>query len=524
MKEVLRRETYRTAVAEIEERIDRLLAVGVGESPREALSELARLGARLIIQRAVEDEFDAWLRRARYERRPEAPPGLRNGFRPRRVQTAEGELSVEVPQVREAAEPFVSKLFPRGTKLLRTEPLRAMVIGACVRGLSMRDVESLCEQAGLGKLSKSTASRICAELRERFEAFGRRDLYEIRLAALFLDATFLSVRPTGPKEGVLVAWGFTEDGERVLLAVMLGMRESHEDWLALARDLIARGLGAPMLIVADGAPGLIKAIEQCWPASDRQHCAVHTRPQPPRQAARTRARTRPPGLLAGAGWMTRPASATQGSGCGRWSTSSTTPATPPRPDASPTIWTRSSCTCATRPDTADAGDQQTCSSARSDGVDGEEVAREHARRLAADELAPGDAGSLASGSEPCFAQELADRRRRDAESERPELARDPLVAPTTVLARESEDQLADLTADRRSPRAPCWVGPAPRHELAMPADERVGRDEETNSSGRGRGAGSPRPGTSGRPTEARAARPGAAGWPAHDGERRSRDP
>jgi transposase-like protein len=137
--------------AEIEEQIDRLLAVGVGENPRESLSELAKLGARLIIQRAVEDEFDAWLGRARYERRAEAPPGLRNGFRARRVQTAEGELAVEIPQVREAAEPFVSKLFPRGTKLLRTEPLRAMVIGAFVRGLSMRDVESLCEQAGLGE-------------------------------------------------------------------------------------------------------------------------------------------------------------------------------------------------------------------------------------------------------------------------------------------------------------------------------------------------------------------------------------
>ena len=61
----------------------------------------------------------------------------------------------------------------------------------------------------------------------------------------------------------------------MLLSVMLGMRESHEDWLALGRDLITRGLGAPMLIVADGAPGLIKAIEQCWPAADRQHCAVH---------------------------------------------------------------------------------------------------------------------------------------------------------------------------------------------------------------------------------------------------------
>jgi transposase-like protein len=116
-----------------------------GENPREALSELAKLGARLIIQRAMEDEFDAWLGRARYERRPDYQrglrnyqAGLRNGFRPRRVQTAEGELRVEIPQVREAAEPFVSKLFPRGTKLLRSEPLRAMVIGAMASPLSGR--------------------------------------------------------------------------------------------------------------------------------------------------------------------------------------------------------------------------------------------------------------------------------------------------------------------------------------------------------------------------------------------------
>jgi putative transposase len=268
--------------AEIEAQVDELLAVGVGENPRESLSELAKLGARLIIQRAVEDEFDAWLGRARYERRPEYQrglrnyeSGLRNGFRPRTVQTAEGELEIDIPQVREAAQTFASRLFPRTPKLLRTEPLKALVIGAFVRGLSMRDVESLCEQAGLGKLSKSTASRICEELRERYAAFTRRSLYEVRLLALFLDATFISVRPTGPKEGVLVAWGLTADGERVLLAVTLGMRESSEDWQALGRDLIARGLGAPMLIVADGAPGLIKAIEQCWPASDRQRCCVH---------------------------------------------------------------------------------------------------------------------------------------------------------------------------------------------------------------------------------------------------------
>ena len=253
---------------------------------------------------------------------------------------------MEIPQVRAAAEPFVSKLFPRGTKLLRTEPLRAMVIGAFVRGLSMRDIESLCEQAGLGKLSKSTASRICQELRERFEHFKRRDLYDIQVVALFLDAVFLPVRPDGPKEGVLVAWGFTEDGERVLLAVMLGMRESHEDWLALGRDLIARGLGAPMLVVADGAPGLIKAVEQCWPASDRQHCAVHrVRNLLAKLPERERERVR------GAYWQalddaTSPSDGSDGSR--RSSTSSTAPATPPPPNAWPTTSTRSSCTCATR--------------------------------------------------------------------------------------------------------------------------------------------------------------------------------
>jgi hypothetical protein len=84
----------------------------------------------------------------------------------RGIERACVELQIDIPQVREAAETFASKLFPRTPKLLRSEPLKALVIGAFVRGLSMRDVESLCEQAELGKLSKTTASRICEELRE----------------------------------------------------------------------------------------------------------------------------------------------------------------------------------------------------------------------------------------------------------------------------------------------------------------------------------------------------------------------
>ncbi len=149
------------------------------------------------------------------------------------------------------------------------------MIGGFVRGLSMRDVESLCEEAGLGKTSQSSVSRICAELHERFDGFKRRSLYDVNLVVLFLDAIDLAVRPSGPKEGVICAWGITENGERALISVRLGMRESKEDWLELGRDLTTRGLAAPRLVVADGAPGLISAVEEIWPRADPQHCAVH---------------------------------------------------------------------------------------------------------------------------------------------------------------------------------------------------------------------------------------------------------
>ncbi len=260
----------------------------------------------------------------------------------------------------------MSALFPHSTKLLRTQPLEAMVTGAFVRRLSMRDVESLCEEAGLGTLSKSTASRICRELRERFEALQRRDLYGVGLVALFLDAIFLNVRPNGPKEGVLCPWGFTGSGERVLVGVLLGMRESHEDWLCLARDLIARGLPAPMLVVADRAPGLVNAVEQCWPASDRQHCSVHRArnliaklPEQDRERVgrahgqaldeATDERDGKERLEALVAELEAPAS------------------TPPR-DVSPTISMRSSSTCATRCGTASADARPTCSSERSGEV------------------------------------------------------------------------------------------------------------------------------------------------------------
>ncbi len=245
-----------------------------GDWHPDRLSELGRLGAQLIIQRAIEDEVKEFLGRARYQRTPDAR-GWRNGVRPRRVQTAEGELVIEVPQVRGAVERFVCRTIPGTRTVVRTRALEALVIGAYVRGLSDRDVESLLAEAGLGQVSRSSASRICGELRERYRAFCARSLAEVELLALFLDAVYLPTRPSGAKEGVLVAWGYDLQGKRVLLAVVLGQRERLEDWLELGRDLVRRGLLSPWLVVTDGAPGLVRAVEELWPEADRQRCSVH---------------------------------------------------------------------------------------------------------------------------------------------------------------------------------------------------------------------------------------------------------
>src|SRR5947209_4695008 len=223
---------------------------------------------------AVEDEVTAFLGRARYERTA-AAIGSRNGSRSKAVQTAEGEITVAMPQVRGTLERFVSRVIPDVRRVVRTRPLEALIIGAYVRGLSDRDIESLLHEAGLGHLSKNTASQLCRELRARYAAFCAKSLAEVELLALYLDAVYLPTRPSGSKEGVLVAWGYRLSGERVLLAVRLGQRESREDWLDLGRDLTRRGLRCPWLVVTDGAPGLIAAIEEVWPQPDRGRCTVH---------------------------------------------------------------------------------------------------------------------------------------------------------------------------------------------------------------------------------------------------------
>src|SRR3954452_9855176 len=120
------------------------------------------------------------------------------------------------------------------------------------------------------------AGDVCPACCITYRRWCERRLDEHDVVYLFLDALYLKLRPDDePAEGVLVAWGVTLEGTKVLLGLALGSRESHENWLAFGRDLVDRGLRAPALIVADGAPGLWKAARELWPDAEEQRCTVH---------------------------------------------------------------------------------------------------------------------------------------------------------------------------------------------------------------------------------------------------------
>ena len=95
--------------------------------------------------------------------------------------SAEGELEIQVPQVRGTAARFVSSVIPNGWTALRSEAAGALIIGGWVRGLSDRDIESLVREVGLGQISKTTVSEITKELRARYQAFRARGLGEVEL-------------------------------------------------------------------------------------------------------------------------------------------------------------------------------------------------------------------------------------------------------------------------------------------------------------------------------------------------------
>ena len=241
----------------------------------EVVEDVARLGARLILQTALEAEVTEFLGRERYARGDRARPGSRNGYNDMTVKTTAGPVTLERPKLRGADEAFASRLL--GKHVTRTNALESLTIAGYVRGLSTRDVEA-CLADALGEqaaLSKSTVSRVCEAIKTEFDTWAKRSLADVDLEYLYLDASHFRFHDGARAEPVMVAYGITSDGAPRLLAVEAVSAESHDAVVACLRGLVARGLRPPLLTVTDGAPGLYGAVEQVFADSLRQRCLIH---------------------------------------------------------------------------------------------------------------------------------------------------------------------------------------------------------------------------------------------------------
>jgi len=246
-------------------------------TPDDLISILLQKGLQKFIQETTEQEVKDYLGRDYYERikEPDEQRIYRNGYENKNVRTTQGKLKIELPQLRNTNKPYRSNFISQIGNI--SPELENMIREMWVRGLSTRDIEeTLKDSEGKLLISRSGVSEITKSLEEEYNRFNERDLSEFDVIYLFADGVYESLRlETGIKEAILCCWGILSNGNKVMLNLSLGNKESYECWRDFFRDMIKRGLRYPMLIISDGAPGLIKAITECFPESDRQRCIAH---------------------------------------------------------------------------------------------------------------------------------------------------------------------------------------------------------------------------------------------------------
>jgi transposase-like protein len=234
---------------------------------------LLQLGMQRLVQELLEGEQRAFLGVERYARGEERR-GYRNGYAPTHLETAEGRIDAQAPQVRGSPQPFESQLlvFLKG----RTATLERLVSEMYAHGLSTRDIESAFTDAtGSCILSKSAVSEVTEKLWADYQAFRQQRWDGIAIEYLFADGLYEALGDADHRDAVLCLWAICDDGRKRLLDVTRGNKESREAWLEVLRGLISRGLGAPVLMTSDGAPGLTAALEEVFPEALRQRCLVH---------------------------------------------------------------------------------------------------------------------------------------------------------------------------------------------------------------------------------------------------------
>jgi transposase-like protein len=240
------------------------------------ITELLRSHARELIAAALEAEVQLVMHQLRRDGRDV----VRNGYLPERdLTTAVGDVTVEVPRIRARdGEPvnFASSMVPK--YLRRSTSIDAWAAFTYLKGISEADVAGVLGVIlgdGARKLTPAVLSSLKLAWTQQFHEWRVRDLSSMNLVYLYADGVYQKVRGDHPKVCVLVLMGVDEDGEKHLVALDDGVRESTQSWRELLLDATSRGLSAPQLAIGDGALGFWGAINEVFPTTRHQRCWMH---------------------------------------------------------------------------------------------------------------------------------------------------------------------------------------------------------------------------------------------------------
>lgn len=257
------------------------------ESIDEELQKIAREGARKLLQKALEAEIEEHLNRYQDLVNEEGRKTVvRNGHGPERtVLTGVGPVSVSRPRIDEREAKKVNSTHKRFTSgvlprfLRRTPSVEGVVATLYLKGVSTNDFDEAIraiygEEAG--SLSASTVSRLKEAWYGEYERWRKRTLSSNQYAYIWADGVYFNARIEGDRSCILVIVGAKFNGEKELLAISAGYRESEESWKELLLELKERGMTIdPKLAVADGALGFWKALPQVFSTTKAQRCWVH---------------------------------------------------------------------------------------------------------------------------------------------------------------------------------------------------------------------------------------------------------
>ena len=238
------------------------------------LSELLRAGAGQLIYQAVEAELNELLAEHSERRLADGKAGVvRNGYLPARaIQTGLGPVTVRIPKVRaKTGEPvtFHSALVPPYVR--KTKSLEAALPWLYLKGISSGEMgaalEVLVGPEAKG-LSASTVWRLKQVWAQEYRAWCDERLDKDRWVYVWADGVYSGLRAENAKLCALVVIGVNERGEKRLLAIEDGVRESTQSW----REVLLKLKSPRDECAGTGHRGWCHGILGCTGGSLRWHC------------------------------------------------------------------------------------------------------------------------------------------------------------------------------------------------------------------------------------------------------------